>query len=378
METTTLRIPAIHCSGCVRTIAGTLGRLPGVGLVDGDPHTKTVTVTFEPRVVDLARIEREIEETGFFVADVAGGTVASPSVVGHPAHEDRSGFRYPIVALVAGAALAIAGYLLGFLGYAYGVAVPGAFDRFSVVAVAAVSGVAAFFSPCVFPLLPGYALYQLGATASASLWSRARIAIAAAAGVTVVNLAIGVVIVLLGSATPFQPDPRQDIPLVLALRFLAGAGIVALGLAALRGRTLGHLIGRLADAISSGRSLRIEAGDGQGAVANSFAYGLTYNAAGIGCTGPILLSLVLYAVASGQAVLAFAVFGLTMAGLMFAVTAASTLVGGRGAATLAAGSERVQRIGALVLVAVGTFTMLSLSLGPGRELFVRTLLPFLP
>lgn len=52
-----------------------------------------------------------------------------------------------------------------------------------------------------------------------------------------------------------------------------------------------------------------------------------YNAAGLGCTGPILLALVLYALASGQALLAFAVFSLTMAALMFSVTLLSGLAG---------------------------------------------------
>jgi hypothetical protein len=44
-----------------------------------------------------------------------------------------------------------------------------------------------------------------------------------------------------------------------------------------------------------------------------------YNAAGIGCTGPILLALLVYAVASGEAVVAVSIFALTMGVLMLTV-----------------------------------------------------------
>lgn len=54
-----------------------------------------------------------------------------------------------------------------------------------------------------------------------------------------------------------------------------------------------------------------------------FLYGVFYNAAGIGCTGPVLLSLVLFALTVGSAARAlgaFAVFSLVMGTLMVGVT----------------------------------------------------------
>jgi len=64
--------------------------------------------------------------------------------------------------------------------------------------------------------------------------------------------------------------------------------------------------------------------------------------------------------------------------LMFAVTLAAGLLGTIGTGRLAAASEWLERVGAIVLIVAGTYTMISLSLAMGRDLFVRTFLPFLP
>jgi len=373
--TATLLVPAIHCSGCVENIAQAVEHLPGVDEVTGDAEAKTITVVYQPGKGDLARIKAAVASRGFEVKGVLGGpreATAEPNAGhSHPSHGRTGVLPIGLGALAVGATLALAGYFLGFLGYAYGVAVPQAFGRFSVVAVAAISGVAAFFSPCVFPLLPGYVVYHLGESRQSRFGRTAAIGLAGAGGVALINLVIGALIAALGTATPFQPDPRRDIPAVLAVRFVAGAMVVTLGLLALSGRTLGSAVTRL------GSTLAGAAPGAAGTLATTFVYGLTYNAAGLGCTGPILLALLLYAVASGQAVLAFAVFSLTMASLMFAVTLLSGLAGRAATARLAAATERLQRIGAIVLIVVGTYTMLSLSFGPGREVFVRTFLPFL-
>ncbi len=376
MSTTKFRVPMIHCSGCVANIAAGVERLPGVAHVEGDAQAKTITVAYDASTVGVARLRQAIAERGFAVeGELNGPPERVDDAHAAHAHAPRRGraTRFGLTVLAVAAALAIAGYLLGFLAYAYGVAVPQAFGRFSVVAVAAISGVAAFFSPCVFPLLPGYVVYQL--RPSGERWRLGRaatIGLAGAAGVVVVNLALGGVIAALGAATPFQPDPRKDIPAVLAVRFLAGAAIVILGVLAIGGRSLGQIVARVAGVL-------VRTGPGAAAgLGPAFVYGLTYNAAGIGCTGPILLSLVLYAVASRQALLAFGVFSLTMGALMLGLTVASGLVRQAAMHRLAVAADPMQRIGGIILILVGTYTMLSLSFAAGRQAFVRTFLPFLP
>ncbi|MEE9202101.1 MAG: heavy-metal-associated domain-containing protein [Dehalococcoidia bacterium] len=60
-----LRIPAIHCGGCVTSVKRTLQALPGVGITDIDPTTKLARLTFDDSVLSLDRIRESLEEIGF-------------------------------------------------------------------------------------------------------------------------------------------------------------------------------------------------------------------------------------------------------------------------------------------------------------------------
>lgn len=382
MTSVRLAVPAIHCEACVARIIGAVEQVPGVREASGDAATRTIAVAYEPADDVLERIRRAVEASGFEVvqAEVAASERDRAAQKSRAELTGRAGsLLLPLAAVAAGSGLAVAGYLVGFLGYAYGLAVPQAFDRFSVSFVALVAGVASFFSPCVFPLLPGYVAQRAGALRDGPGRSGLAIAVAAAAGLTVANLALGAFIALVGAAAPFQPDPRQDEPVILAVRFVAGAFVVVLGVLALRGFTVATVLASLAGRVIGASAGRLSGrGTPSGTVGDTFLFGLTYHAAGLGCTGPILLSLMLYAVVSGQAVLAFAVFSLTMGGLMVAVTLSAGILSGTGIGRLAGAAERIERLGAIALVVAGTYTLVSLSTGPGRNLFVRTFLPFLP
>ncbi len=61
----TLKIPAIHCSGCVKTVTQTLEALPSVKVTEVDPATKLARVHFEESAVDLDRIREALDEVGF-------------------------------------------------------------------------------------------------------------------------------------------------------------------------------------------------------------------------------------------------------------------------------------------------------------------------
>lgn len=68
MTTEVLNVPDISCEHCVKTINGTLGKLAGVGAVATDIPSKTVTLTYDPAVIGLDKIEAELEEVGYSVA----------------------------------------------------------------------------------------------------------------------------------------------------------------------------------------------------------------------------------------------------------------------------------------------------------------------
>lgn len=369
-ETVELRVPDVHCSGCVNNIETGLAALAGVVEVRGDVERKAVVVSYHPSDVSMGKIQGVIEERGFSVERPAPGDGAGRAA--EHSRGETNPLWYVALALTLAGLLALGGYLLGFRGFIYGVAIPQAFGSLNIVAVAAIAGAAAFFSPCVFPLLPAYASYYLMGTdrGRAGLRRSLYLGAIAALGVIAVNLVIGVAIAVLAEAAPFQPDPRQDPPAILAVRFGAGLVIALMGIRALLGHTSGtRLSSILVRATGGAKSARGAPG--------FLLYGLTYNAAGIGCTGPILLSLMLYALVTGQALAAFSTFALTMGTLMVATTVLVGLAQTRLVGRLRGATHAVQRGGAVMLTTVGLYTMLILSFGPGRELFVRIFLPFL-
>ena len=68
-EETTLKIPAIHCSGCVKTVTRTLEVLPGVKVAEADPATKLVQGRFDESAASRDRIREALAEVGCFAED---------------------------------------------------------------------------------------------------------------------------------------------------------------------------------------------------------------------------------------------------------------------------------------------------------------------
>lgn len=68
MQKTTLRAPDISCGHCVMAIQRAVGRLEGVASVEGDPGSKTVTVSYDPSRVNMAQIEQTMAAEGYPVA----------------------------------------------------------------------------------------------------------------------------------------------------------------------------------------------------------------------------------------------------------------------------------------------------------------------
>lgn len=253
------------------------------------------------------------------------------------------------------------GYRYGFLDFIYNVMIPGAFSQYNLIVLSIVFGIAAFFSPCAFTVLPAYVANLLGQKRV----GRGRVlytGIAAASGIIAVNMVLGFIIALLGAATPFAKDPRQDIPVILGIRTLAGALIALLGVSMLLKRSPNlHFVQKFFS----------------GSPRNLFTFGVFYNAAAIGCTGPILLGLMLYAYASGSfvsALTAFAVFSLTMGMLMVVVTlfTGTLRIRWQRAAKL---TPTVQTVAAVIMVFVGlSIVLLTLE---GNNIFVQIFFPYL-
>lgn len=361
MATEALRLPNIHCDGCVRTIVSALMAVPGVDSVDGDPAQKVIRVRYHSGTLSLETITRTLADIGFPVEGIPYRPATWRNWV------------LALLAIAGAAALGWLGYRLGFWRFVTSIAMPQGFEQYNLWLVAAGAGIAAFFSPCIFPLLPAYVTYDLGLLAGTRNRLLRSLVLGGAAGVGViaVNLAIGAVIAALGQAAPFQPDPRKDPAAILLIRTLAGVAVVGLGVITLTGRSLAA--GLLAKLVPAPQVTTT-------GLRSMFWYGFLYNAAGIGCTGPILLSVVLFALTAGSAASAFATFGvfsLTMGALMVSVTVLAGLSQAMLIQRLRLATPFLHRLGGAAMIFVGGYTAISLATGPGRELFVRIFLSFL-
>ncbi len=68
-QETTLKVPALHCGGCVKTNTGTLEALPSVEVAQADTKTKLVRVQFDESAVSVDQIREALDEVGFSAED---------------------------------------------------------------------------------------------------------------------------------------------------------------------------------------------------------------------------------------------------------------------------------------------------------------------
>ncbi|CAN5780714.1 copper chaperone CopZ [soil metagenome] len=74
MATTTTRfsVPEIHCDHCKSSIESAVAPTEGVSSVAVDIEGKTVTVSHDPSVTDVAAVSAKIEEQGYDIAAFQG------------------------------------------------------------------------------------------------------------------------------------------------------------------------------------------------------------------------------------------------------------------------------------------------------------------
>ena len=203
----------------------------------------------------------------------------------------RPGLAYGGILLLLGLIMA-GGYTL-FRGFV--LLVNPAPQLYGLWILSLTAGVASFFSPCAFPLLPSYLSISpsekegtRGSTVSSGL--------TAAFGVLAFDLLLGLLIAVLGacvgsSLTITGSEPNS---LVVIFRGLLGVVLFALGILQLKGVNLKP---RLVDAFVY-RVRPLQGSETKSSLIKFYLYGFGYTAAGVGCTGPILAGLIIYALGS--------------------------------------------------------------------------------
>lgn len=203
-------------------------------------------------------------------------------------------------------------------------------------------GLAAFFSPCGFPMLPAYMAYYLPrADTSAPHGLAPSLArglgggLLAALGALVVLLAIGGLAVAIGA--PFKER-------VAWLELAGGLLVISFGVAMLRGRSLSFKVAMRPSQARSALSL--------------FGFGGLYAATASSCVAPILLGVLVPAFSAPTLLDGMLQVGAYAAGMALLLVVASVLVAtsqGRALQAFRRVVPHVERVAGWLLVAAGAY-----------------------
>ncbi|MFI5418817.1 MAG: cytochrome c biogenesis protein CcdA [Candidatus Lutacidiplasmatales archaeon] len=239
----------------------------------------------------------------------------------------------------------------------------------SVFVLAAVAGVSTFFSPCAFPMFPGYMSLFLGLntntadsrTASGGTYGGAvrRAAVAGsvtALGMIVVFLIIGVALVLAASLV------SRYIPYFLVI---VGAALIGMGALLFTNLQYWKIVTPLQRLWQRLRGQDPQAvvpvtappADGKGLHLKLFSYGMGYAAAAAGCVAPVIFSAIVAGLAVGLVggIVNILIYSLTAAVLMIAVTVMLAMAGKKYVNQLKAYTPVIKKVSAGVLVLVGIY-----------------------
>ncbi len=65
----TLKIPALHCGSCAKSVTRVLEGLPTVKVSHTDPEAKLVDIGFDESAISLDQIREALDEVGFSPED---------------------------------------------------------------------------------------------------------------------------------------------------------------------------------------------------------------------------------------------------------------------------------------------------------------------
>jgi cytochrome c-type biogenesis protein len=249
-----------------------------------------------------------------------------------------------------------------------GTAKPVSLVTVSVFALAAVAGVSTFFSPCAFPMFPGYMSLFLGLNASqtnagvpsqGAYKGAARRAVTAgsvtALGMIVVFLVVGIALILAASVV------NGYVPYLL---IVVGAILVALGALLFTNlqywrvvAPLQALWGRLRGKETTNAPITAAAPSTKGFYVKLFGYGMGYAAAAAGCVAPVIFSAIIAGLALGLfgGILNVLIYSLTAAALMIVVTVMLAMAGQKYVNRLKAYTPVIKKVSAAVLIVVGVY-----------------------
>lgn len=240
----------------------------------------------------------------------------------------------------------------------------------SVFALAVVAGLTTFFSPCAFPMFPGYMSLFLGLNTtqaptadapSGAYRGAVRRALSAgstaALGMMIVFLIIGVALIAAASVV------GGLIPYFL---LIVGGILIALGALLLTNLQYWRIVAplqslwqrlRRAPSADPAAGATFGAPGGQGFYLKLFGYGMGYAAAAAGCVAPVILAAIVAGMAVGlvDGIFSILIYALTAALLMVGVTVLLAVAGQRYVRQLKAWTNVIKKVSAVALVLIGIY-----------------------
>ncbi|ELZ91331.1 cytochrome c biogenesis protein [Haloferax mucosum ATCC BAA-1512] len=215
------------------------------------------------------------------------------------------------------------------VGVGLGLGLDPAFTGTLVFAVTA--GVATFFAPCAYPLLPGYVGYYLSREEADLGGAVTRGAVASLAALVVLG-AIGSVLSVVGNRIAAQ---------VQLLEPVIGAALVVFGVLLYTGRA---------------PSLHVVLPEYRASVAGFGVFGAVYGLAAAGCVVPILFGVVTQSLAlpTAQAIISLGAYA-AAAALPLAIVTVLTAVGGGLVRSVSGYVGRIQKVAAGVMILAGAW-----------------------
>ncbi|MFQ6061280.1 MAG: cytochrome c biogenesis protein CcdA [Thermoplasmata archaeon] len=221
----------------------------------------------------------------------------------------------------------------------------------SGIILAAFAGLATFFSPCSFPMLPGFVAYYLSSEAEEKKKSAFRVlasGLVAGVGIILVFLAIGLAWIAVGTAakvTEYTP----------ILGLVVGVALIVLGLLMftnIQYHALVRPFSRLKKAIFKGSS------ESSGYYPKLFGYGIGYGAAASACTAPLFLAILVNTSILGgpaESLLILLIFSLVIILLMVVITFMLSAFGQESVRKLSQYTDIIKKVSAVVLIIVGVY-----------------------
>ena len=234
------------------------------------------------------------------------------------------------------------------------------FSSYGLILVAIIAGIAMFFNPCSFTLLPTFLTFfatkdelkdenKLGTFLLYGLF--------ASLGIVTFSVILGSLIGILGVGFGKSFALAGDNP-NLSVRIFRGAigGLIAIfGIMQFRGVSFNTgFLNKLSQGIMSPTN--------KGPLFGMYMYGFGYNALGIGCGGPIMAGLFIFALSIGgfsSALFAFIIFALTMVVLMLLISILVGLSKDTLINKMKTSSGKIKKFTGIIMLLVGLFLLLS-------------------